>query len=190
MSDKKQSDDLYKLIQDSSEKFEYFVPTVAGALFAFVGQHYEPRKFAFDASLFEPATLLLLGLSFYFGLSRFENVLLVKKINYKILTLTEDLRVYVQALIAMREGKESCDMITGEIATREAMEKKHAGKTAAIEKYEADGEKLQKKGVTLYKWRNRFLLLGMLSLFASKIIPPYFPTKQSATQTPATLTAP
>src|ERR1043166_9989049 len=113
MGDKKQSDDLYKLIQDSTDKFEYFIPTVAGALFAYVGQHYEPRQLELNWTLLEPITLLLLGASFWLGVSRLQNMLLIRKANYRHLTIVEDMRVYTATIVKLNEGQQTYDTTTG-----------------------------------------------------------------------------
>jgi len=64
--------ELYSKGKDAADKFDYFVCTVAGAIFAYIVQHYTPKVLAWDAATLEPVSLVLLAFSFYFGIKRIE----------------------------------------------------------------------------------------------------------------------
>jgi hypothetical protein len=81
--------ELFGITQKSSERFDYFVCGVAGALFAYIGEHYEPHKLEFGFSLLEPISLVMLACSFFVGLKQIETVIVQRRINYKILDVSE-----------------------------------------------------------------------------------------------------
>ena len=64
--------ELYSKGKDAADKFDYFICTVSGAIFAYIVQHYSPKVLAFDAATLEPVSLVLLAFSFYFGIKRIE----------------------------------------------------------------------------------------------------------------------
>ena len=74
--------ELFARAQESQEKFDYFVCGISGALFAYLGPLYTPRKLAFDASLFEPLALSCFIVSFYMGLKRIEHTTEAKRLNF------------------------------------------------------------------------------------------------------------
>jgi hypothetical protein len=72
MGDDQPALELYKKGKDAADKFDYFVCTVSGAIFAYIAQHYTPKVLAIDAATLEPVSLLLLAGSFFCGLKRIE----------------------------------------------------------------------------------------------------------------------
>jgi hypothetical protein len=70
--DKPPTYELYSKSRDSLEKFDYFICSVAGAIFAYVAQHYTPKVLAIDAATLEPVSLVLLAASFFCGIKRIE----------------------------------------------------------------------------------------------------------------------
>jgi hypothetical protein len=65
------ADFLFKAHRESSEKFDYFVCGVSGALFAYLGQKFDGTT-PILAFSFELAALGALATSFYYGLKRIE----------------------------------------------------------------------------------------------------------------------
>jgi hypothetical protein len=59
--------DLFSKEHAASERFDYFVCGIAGALFAYIGQAYTPHTFGSRYYYLMPAALLL-TVSFLFGL--------------------------------------------------------------------------------------------------------------------------
>ena len=70
--DKPPTYELYSKSRDDLAKFDYFICSVAGAIFAYVAQHYTPKVLAINAATLEPISLMLLGASFYCGVRRIE----------------------------------------------------------------------------------------------------------------------
>jgi hypothetical protein len=64
--------ELYKKGKDSADKFDYFVCSIAGAIFAYTVQTYCPKPIDSGFSFLEPISLLLLAISFYLGMKRIE----------------------------------------------------------------------------------------------------------------------
>ena len=46
--------ELFRKGHESADKFDYFICTVAGAIFAYDAEHYLPRRLDFSFHLFEP----------------------------------------------------------------------------------------------------------------------------------------
>lgn len=80
---------MFGKYQQSSGKFDYFVCGVAGALFAYIGQHYSPQKLEFGVSALEPASLLFLATAFFVGLKQIEMDIVIKRINFLMLDAAE-----------------------------------------------------------------------------------------------------
>ena len=79
--------EVYFKADESSEKFDYFVCSVAGALFAYIGRDYVPRKLGLGIPLIEPLSLVFLVASFYCGIKRIECKIHARRLNHKRLTL-------------------------------------------------------------------------------------------------------
>jgi|SRR5665213_146389 len=90
MDIKPQANQLYNKGKDAADKFDYFVCTVAGAIFAYIAQHYTPKILAIDAASLEPVSLLLLAGSFFCGLKRIE-------LGYRIIHLDREFSILVQS---------------------------------------------------------------------------------------------
>jgi hypothetical protein len=86
--------ELFQKEHAATEKFDYFMTTVAGALFAYIGQHYQPQKFDSPFSFILPAALICLTLSFVCGL-------LVIKFTIAVTGLNKEFQA----------AKESCEHI-------------------------------------------------------------------------------
>jgi hypothetical protein len=76
------ADFLYKAHRESSEKFDYFVCGVSGALFAYLGQKFDGTTPVL-AFILEVAALGALATSFYYGLKRVEISVTCPRGNYR-----------------------------------------------------------------------------------------------------------
>jgi hypothetical protein len=89
MGDNPPALELYKKGKDAADKFDYFVCTVSGAIFAYIAQHYTPKVLAINAALLEPVSLLVLAGSFFCGLKRIE-------LGATIIHIDRDLTILIQ----------------------------------------------------------------------------------------------
>jgi hypothetical protein len=164
--------ELFGITQQSSEKFDYFVCGVAGALFAYIGEHYTPQRFEIGISLLDPSALLFLAGAFFVGLKQIETVIVMRRINFKIVDSSERAGNMTKALSGGTGGPYYNEE-GGEILTLADV---HRIRQERIQEREALQPKLQEatlKAQRLYKVRDWLLILGFLCVFASKILKPY-----------------
>src|ERR1035437_1606045 len=78
---------IYEREHTSVEKFDYFVCSVAGALFAYIGQTYTPHKLDSLHSVLMPLALLYLTLCFGFGFKRIQLSNIGTKLNKEVIKI-------------------------------------------------------------------------------------------------------
>jgi hypothetical protein len=165
------STDYFGQMQESSEKFDYFVCGVAGALFAYIGQSYHPQKLVFGISVLEPISLLMLAASFFVGLKHLEMVLVVRRINFLRLDAAEKIGGLTEAL---NSGPGPYYNATGpEFLDREQTQALRKQYLDQMKLLVGDREVATTKAATFYRVRNALLFLGFLAIFLSKILQPY-----------------
>jgi hypothetical protein len=106
--------ELFRKGHEAADKFDYFVCTVAGAIFAYSAQHYSPRRLDFDWPLLEPISLLLLALAFYFGLKRIEASRTVTQINHSVVDCEDKAKQLAQLLLSPNPPRD----LTGQVCDR------------------------------------------------------------------------
>lgn len=79
------SGDLFAKGYDATVQLDYFICTVAGGLFAYIGQAYSPHKLDNFFAFIEPAALALLAMSFWKGLERAKKQIYIVQRNQKML---------------------------------------------------------------------------------------------------------
>lgn len=173
---------------EGEQKLDYFICGVAGALFAYIGQHYIPRKLHLDASVLEPMALLFIGASFFFALKRIGNTVLLMRVNHLMLHAAENAGKITGALAKGQGGAPFFNEEAGDVLTPEQMAKERESSLSARDHSRKQLDKLRKKGRCFWRWRNYLLALGIAALFASKILLPYFPGNMPVSP-PATATS-
>jgi len=157
------------LWNEATQKFDYFMAGLTGAIIAYVGQAFSPQKLGWNSSTLELVALLLLIGAFWCAFKRIE-------------TFAEYLGVMLRrnraddSAIALREAsqnKVARDLRTGTSLTREQ-------KASLIEKSiqladSADTELKAKgaKAMNFYKARNYLLIAGFLLLLVSRVLSAY-----------------
>jgi hypothetical protein len=165
--------DAFARAHESLEKFDYFICGVGGALFAYLGQHYLPKKFELGPSAFEPLALVLLATSFFVGLKRVEVINYLMQLNAQMLDAAEQAGGRLQALV--QGPGPYFNSVGGEVTDRQTVESERVEYLQfkeAIEKKLTEG---RAKAIKLYHIRNTFLVLGFVSIFLAKVLQPYFP---------------
>lgn len=76
--------EIYKRSHEAEQKFDYFVCTVAGAVFGYEAERFFPNRLAFNSHLLELVSLLSLALAFWFGLQKLRCSVLGTRINHKL----------------------------------------------------------------------------------------------------------
>jgi hypothetical protein len=174
---------------EGAVKFDYFICTVSGALFAYIGQTYTPHRVDFSSSILEPLSLVFLALSFFLGLKRIEAFNISSKVNYAILEASETAGQIADQLLS-EEGESFHNPQTGEVLGRIAMDNLRVARLEEARRMKAKLLLLDKKAFHFYNWRDRFLLLGFLAIFLSKVLQPYQTDRPSQKATPTTQTPP
>lgn len=162
------STELFAHHVEATEKFDYFICGVTGAIFAYVVQHYTPSKLAFSPSVLEPVGLVLLVAAFFVGLKRIEVLVSSRRGNYLIAQAGEQANAALKA-----QFSNDIPIRGGTVVSAESAE---AQRHRAIKEREALEKKMDvvsKKGMLLYRWRNYLLMAGFIALLAAKILEPY-----------------
>jgi hypothetical protein len=177
--------EVHKMVQESREKFDYFVCGIAGALFAYLGQNYVPRKLEIGVSVLEPLALLFLVAAFLVGMKLIETANILKRVNFRMLDAAEKAGNLASALNS--GSGPYYDQEGGDVYDREKALTKRQGCLKARDAAQADLEPINQKVVKLYKWRNACLCIGFCVVFAAKLLQPYSSTAP-ATKTPVSIT--
>ena len=157
------------------ERFEYFIVGASLALCAYVGHTLHPEKLTFlSAYTMEVISLALLIISAGVGLKRIESLVQIRRLNGQLLDAIEK-RGAVMTTKPFSEGliivKNPGRLLTSEEAAswvRELNDK--------IQILHHMIEKETSRAESVYKWRNRLLLIGFCGLVLSKILTPYLPS--------------
>jgi hypothetical protein len=165
---------------DSVEKFDYFIVSVAGALFAYVGQSYVPHKFDSVFSALMPLALVYLILAFVFGCRRIYLANIGKKLNKECVKEHEDCKHITETLKKFQCSENFgvlTDNITGEVVTAEYLTSRRNKKLATKKELERVARLKIKWANSHEKFRDICLFLGFVLILAAKIFQPYLSVK-------------
>lgn len=159
--------ELFSKGHESASKFDYFVCSVAGAIFAYTAEHYVPKRFAWSFSMLEPLSLLLLAASFYCGFKRLHFAALGTQINHLINDHEEK-----ASQLAKATGTEPNDAaINSQVRQLMVYDmKKHVAEALALDPRLDAANALAKNH---YSLRDFFLMCGFACIFLAKLLQPY-----------------
>jgi hypothetical protein len=162
---------LFERTHKALEKFDYYLCTVAGALFAYIVQTSTSHRLDNFFSIFQTVSLLLLAASFCCGIKRIQTANMVTRLDYEYLEAREILEKMTAALRAGVSHYENDT--TGEVVPRELIESKR--KDLVSDMAEKNSHVPTRK-----KWARRlgmaqfyFLLFGFLIILLAKVLQPY-----------------
>jgi hypothetical protein len=161
--------------QAAQDKFEYFLCGVAGALFAYIGQHYAPHKLGLNAPTVELLSLGLLGASFVAGVLRIERIVLTQRINHVMLDAAEKAGHFTKALATCNPNAPFYDAQCGDVYTAASLEKMRKEEIARRDEAQKNIQVIKQKGLQLYKWRNWLLYAGFATMLLAKLLSAYLP---------------
>jgi hypothetical protein len=170
MNDYLTSKDLFLKEHSSKEKYEYYICTIAGVLFAYIGQTYTPHKLDSFFYVLIPFALWLLTLSFASGLMRIYISNDATKLNKNAAYNQE---CCVEISDQLDKNLSTYKTPAGNTLTREQLEKERADKNKLKEECEAQYQLRNITARGLGIERDVFLILGFLLILASKILQPY-----------------
>lgn len=163
------SDGIHEKWRESTEKFDYFILGVLGALCAYISQSYKPEKLGFNPGTAELLALLILVLAAIIGFRRVEATNLATLINHQILHAYER-RGVLASVIHNGPGFNSQ---TGQTYTEEYALQEIPKMGKKIDQLNSQFRKVQQQAQSHYKVRNALMLLGFLALLAAKVFSAY-----------------
>ncbi|HEV7473793.1 MAG TPA: hypothetical protein VGN90_07080 [Pyrinomonadaceae bacterium] len=157
--------------RDASQRFEYFILGVSGALCAYIGQHLTPHKIGLTPYTLELLSLLLLVGSVFVGFKRIEKIIVCHVLNHRLLYLNEERG----QLVTNFKGQPLVNASSGESFSAKATARRISELHESIPALQEQFDRAAVKGNTYYKVRNWLLAAGFLGLLISKILIPYLP---------------
>lgn len=163
------SDSLYGKWRESTEKFDYFVLGVLGALCAYISQTYKAERIGINPGTLELLALIVLVLGAVLGFRRIEAINQVTLINHKILHSYERRGV----LVSVIQKGAATNMQTGETYTPEYAKREIKKLNQLLMQLNSQIEPVKNRAQQNYKWRNALILIGFLMLLAAKVFSAY-----------------
>ena len=160
---------LFEAYRDASQRFDYFIIALAGALFAYVGQSWQPTPFAFSSGTFELGAVLLFAASVAAGLVHRQSVVTVLKLNHLILEWEEQRAQLVPGSL----GQAIVRVGTGEALSPGQAKDLMKILAEHLPKVNQALNKLVSRASVAYAVRNWALVLGFITLVISKVLAAY-----------------
>jgi hypothetical protein len=164
------SDGVYEKWRESTEKFDYFILGVLGALCAFISQTYKPDRIGINPGTLELLALLVLVSGAVFGFRRIEATNQTSLINHKMLHANERRGVMVSII---QDGPKTNEQ-TGETYTPEFARNEIENLTQQLNQLRPLVESAKKQAHKAYKLRNRLTFWGFVMLLAAKVLSAYY----------------
>lgn len=161
----------YEHYREASQRFEYFILGVSGALCAFVAQHLAPQRIGLTPYTLELFSLVLLASSVFVGFKRIERIIVCHSLNHKLLNLNEERG----QLVTNFNGLPLVNTRSGQLFSADETTRRISELEQAIPVRQEQFDRAAKRANTYYKIRNWLLAVGFLGLLVSKILTPYFP---------------
>ena len=163
------SDVVYGYWREASDKFDYFVAGVTGALVAYLGQNLKPVRIGANPSSLELLAMLLLLGATIMAFKRIETNIQLFKVMHRRLYAEESRGTLIEAAL---KGP-GLNASTGDVFTPAQMLSQastHAVETKVIARVLDD---LASETSRYYTWRNRLLLNGFAVLVFARVLPAY-----------------
>jgi hypothetical protein len=163
------SDSSHSYWRESAEKFDYFVTGVTGALTAYVGENIHPIRLGLNAPTVEVIALALLTGSVIYGFKRIEAMVHFQRLQTQQLYAQE---ARGSNLVAT-QSPAVINVSTGEVYTPKQLAERAEAFRVAGEKLEPIIEAAAVMGLRYYRWRNRLLVIGFITLVIARLLPAY-----------------
>lgn len=159
------SDSVFAHYRLASEKFDYFVTGLTGAICAYITQTYHPEKLSINPNTLELLSLLLLIGSVVAGFKRIEHSLVAYRYNAHTLRLQEQ----KGQLVSKSSGGMVVNEATGEVLDPVSVHTTIQAISEVLPEFEESQNKSANIAGNWYKARNWLLFLGFMSLIGSKV---------------------
>jgi hypothetical protein len=167
MSDKQSI--LFEAYRDASQRFDYFMISLAGALFAYVGQNWRPTPLTFSSGTFELAAIILFASSVAAGLKHRQYVVALLKLNHGILEAEGQ---HAQ-LLPGSLGQGIVQLATGEVLSPGQAKDLLEIMSKCMPQLRKTFGNIDSYASVAYIIRNWALVLGFLALASSKVLAAY-----------------
>jgi hypothetical protein len=161
--------ELFRKGHEAADKFDYFVCTVAGAIFAYDAEHYVPRRLDFSFHSLESVSLLLLALAFYCGLKRIEASRTVTQLNHGLVDCEDKAKQLALLILDPTATRH----ISGQISDKSNLDQERQKYLKYAKANETNIPKFVRKATRHQKMRDIFLLCGFVAIFLAKVLQPY-----------------
>lgn len=154
-------DILYENWLSASDKFDYFVLGLTGAVCAYIAKGFVPQKMSFTPNTVELIALTLLLVSLVFGFRRLEKSIIVHSVTFQLHSREELLQ-------KLKDNPHDTvtDPDSGKSRSKDDEIKLLSDR---ISEAKSGRDKAVIAAERLYKWRNLFLFGGVFALLISKI---------------------
>jgi len=179
------SDELWGKLNESTEKFDYFICGITGALFGYIAQTYTPQKIDGLIPVLMPLSLLFLIVSFYAGVRRIQYVQLAARLNQNMLFYSEMAGKLTTELLKADETGATIlvNQSTGETFAREVAEQLRSANIEQSKKAKTLMDKQRPKAAKFGKLRDGFLVVGFIFILLSRVLQPYHQSKPDSKPT-------
>ncbi len=163
------SDSLYHKWRESTEKFDYFMLGVLGALCAYLAQSYKPSQVGFNPGTLELLALLTLVLGAVTGFRRIEATNLVTRLSHQSLYANESRG----AMVSVIQNGPGVNTQTGQSYTPESALQETERLSQQLRVLTQQLELVKAQALRRYHLRNSLALIGFLMLLAAKLAGAY-----------------
>jgi hypothetical protein len=158
------SDKVYENWRQATEKFDYFVLGLTGALCAYISQQYEPSKIGLNPGTLELTALLIFVFAAIVGFKRIEKTMALSRLNHRCLRAKEERG----SLMAAGPGT-LMNEATGDVFSQDKVQELIQEKSIQIPILNQQIEKVGDAAWRAYHLRNWAILIGFLVLMIAKV---------------------
>jgi hypothetical protein len=164
-----QIQDLFSKVHAANDKFDYFICTVAGGLFAYIGENFSPDKLTTGAAAITFIALLFLAISFWCGLKRIQIMTAFNLTNRKLIQCEEMIAKAVFSIKQYTEAqKPGGENSLGEYFTVSQLQERRIGMLKNREEIKELLTKHNKYARRFGVERDALLVIGFILLLSGK----------------------
>jgi len=166
------SDKAYEYWREASQRFDYFITGLTGALTAYMGQTIKPHQIGLNPESLELLAIMILIGSLITGFKRIETTITIFKVMHDRL-YNEEARGSL--LTASQQGTAVINEASGDIIQPNEVQTLSKIHQTRAETAQEKLNVLTASSKKYYDWRNWLLILGFFLLVAARILPAYLP---------------
>jgi hypothetical protein len=161
---------IFESWREASQKFDYFVAGLIGALVAFIGQSFKPVQIGINPGTLELFSLLILVMSFLASFKRIES-------NTECLRLAFELNRLEDQVVGLLTTKESRTIAYSTQTGQPMTDVERETKIESLQtQYKVKNQSLNNSSNwahRYYHWRNYLLIFGFVLLLVARVLKTY-----------------